>query len=110
MKKVIFILTVLSVSFFAFVSCNKNNATLYEGVFIKGNNCQNIVNITKSIPNGLPVNTSLYVTFVDDSTQVKQLKDREKIAFKIIKYHRDTVGHFANCLWAGYDATIELAN
>ncbi len=94
---------------FSFVSCSKN-AKLYEGVFIKGNSCQNIVNITKSIHDGLPVNASFYVTFVDDSTRVKQLKDREKIAFKIIKYNRDTVGHFANCLWADYDATIELAN
>ncbi len=82
-KKVIFILTIIVISLFSFVSCSKN-AKLYEGIFIKGNGCQNIVNITKSIHDGLPVNASIYVTFVDDSTRVKQLKDREKIAFKII--------------------------
>ncbi|HDY75217.1 MAG TPA: hypothetical protein ENH49_01705 [Candidatus Marinimicrobia bacterium] len=97
------------ISLFGFVSCSKN-AKLYEGIFIKGNGCQNIVSITKSVHGGLPVNTSFYVYFVDDSTRVKQLKDREKIAFKIMKYNRDTVGHFANCLWADYDATIELEN
>jgi hypothetical protein len=109
-KKVIFILTIISISLFSFAGCNKNNATLYEGIFINGNSCQNTVSITKSIHDGLPVNTSFYVTFVNDSTRVKQLKDREKIVFKIIKYNRDTVGHFANCLWADYDATIELEN
>ncbi len=109
MKKVIFIITIISIVLFSFLSCSKN-AKLYEGIFIKGNGCQNIVNITKSIHDGLPVNASFYVTFVDDSTRMKQLKDREKIAFKIIKYNRDTVGHFANCLWADYDATIELEN
>ena len=110
MKKIIIILTVLFTSF-CFVSCSKNN-TSYEGVFIKGNGaeCQNVVNITKSIHDGLPVNTSLYVTFVDDSARVKQLKNNEKIAFEIMKYNRDTVGHFANCLWADYDATIKLTN
>lgn len=84
---------------------------LYQGVFIKGNNeeCQDIVSITKSIPDGLPVKTSLYVTFAD-STREKQLKDQEKISFKILYYHRDTVGHFANCLWADYDAIIELTH
>jgi len=108
-KRVIFILAIIFLSLFSFVSCSKNTK-LYEGIFIKGNGCQNIVDITKSIHDGLPVNTSFYVTFVDDSTRVKQLEDREKIAFKIIKYNRDTVGHFANCLWANYDATIELEN
>ena len=111
MKKIIIILTILFTSLFYFVSCSKNN-TFYEGVFIKGNvaECQNIVSITKTIHDGLPVNTSLYVTFVDDSARVKQLKDHEKITFKLIKYNRDTVGHFANCLWADYDATIKLTN
>jgi len=110
MKKVLVILAVLSVSWLGFVGCNKN-ANFYEGTFMKGNtaDCQNVVTITKSIRDGLPVNTSLYVIFTD-STQATRLKDREKITFKIIKYHRDTVGHFANCLWADYDADIELEN
>ncbi len=108
-KKVVFIITIIVISLFSFLSCGKN-AKLYEGIFINGNSCQNTVSITKSIHDGLPVNTSFYVTFVNDSTRVKQLKDREKIVFKIIKYNCDTVGHFANCLWADYDATIELEN
>jgi hypothetical protein len=108
MKKVVFILAIFSALLFAFVSCNKENTTLYEGTYIKGNaaECQNIVTITRSIPDGLPLNTSFYVTFTD-STLVKKLKDKENIQFKMIKYNRDTIGHFANCLWADYDATIE---
>jgi len=107
-KKVIFILAMLSILLFSLVSCSKN-AKFYKGDFIKGNfgGCQDIVTITKSIYDGLPVNTSLYVTFTD-STCAKRLNDHEKITFKMIKYNRDTVGHFANCLWADYDATIEL--
>jgi len=112
-KKVIFILTIISISLFSFAGCNKNNATLYEGIFGKGilaDGCPNEVRITKTIPNGLPVNTILAVSFVDDSIKVNQLQGGGKITFKIIKYSPDTTGYLAICIWPTYDATIELAN
>ncbi len=72
--------------------------------------CPDVVTITRTVSDALPVNTSLYVIFENDSSQIQHLKNGEKIKFRIISYHLDTVPHLAVCRWATYDAKIELVN
>jgi len=109
MKKVIFIFVIVSVLLFSFISCSKKS-TLYEGVFRKGGQgCPNVVSITKSIPNGLPVNATIDAIF-SDTIQLQQLKDGEKIDFKILNYGPDTNIYLAVCLIPQYVATIEVVN
>ncbi len=108
MKKVIFILMLLS---FAGISgCHKSNTEQYQGIFTKGKyTCRDRVVIIQSFPTGLPVNTSLIVSFTtDDSTAMKNLQSDDKITFKIIHYVPDTLPEFAVCLGADFDATIAL--
>lgn len=68
------------------MGCEKDSVVYYEGKVISLNNssgCNNIIEISKSIPQGLSVNST--ITF-DPNLYNGQLKVGDTVYFKIIKY------------------------
>lgn len=101
-----------SILLFSFAGCNKYDTTLYQGIFTEGGHgggCPNTVTITKSIQDGLAVNTIIKVDF-SDTTQLQQLQNGKKIEFRILSYYPDTNTYLAICFMPQYDATIELSH
>jgi len=80
------------------IGCEEDNL-YYEGKVISLNNgdgCNNIIEISKSIPQGLSVNST--ITF-DPGLYNRQLKTGETVSFKVIKYE----------VWTGYVLDICIA-
>ena len=88
--------------------CEQDNLS-YQGKIISLNvgACYNIIQIEKSIPQGLPVNST--ITF-DPSLYKGQLKIGDTVYFKIIKYEEWTGVVLAMCIGPQYDGQLEFYN
>lgn len=89
--------------------CSKDEV-YYEGKVVSLNNsngCFDLIEISKSITGGLPVNTT--ITF--DATQhIGQLKYGDQVSFKIIHYEKWSGFVLAICIAPQYTAQVEFAN
>lgn len=88
------------------IGCEKDNLS-YQGKVISLNvgACYNIIQIEKSIPKGLPINST--ITF-DPSLYKGQLKVGDTVYFKITKYEEWTGVVLAMCIGPQYEGQLEF--
>jgi len=106
-KKVLF--TTIAFFFMLFVfGCEEDNLS-YQGKIISLNvgACYNIIQIEKSIPQGLPANST--ITF-DPNSHKGQLKIGDLVYFKITKYTEWTGVVIAMCTAPEYEGQLEFYN
>lgn len=109
MKTKTILFATISMLFIMFgVGCEEDNQS-YQGKVISLNvgACYNIIQIEKSIPKGLPVNST--ITF-DPTSYKGQLKVGDTVYFKIIKDKEWTGVVIAMCTAPQYDAQLEFYN
>lgn len=91
------------------IGCEQDNLS-YQGKIISLNAiaCYNIIQIEKSIPQGLPVNST--ITF-DPRLYDGQLKIGDNVYFKILNYEAWTGGYLvAMCSNPQYEGQLEFYN
>lgn len=91
------------------MGCEQNNL-YYEGKVISlnsGTGCFNIIEISKSIPQGLSVNST--ITF-DPNLYNGQLKIGDTVNFRIIQYKEWTGYVFHMCIAPQYVGQLEFYN
>jgi len=88
------------------IGCENENLS-YQGKIISLNvgACYNIIQIEKSIPQGLPINST--ITF-DPTLYKGQLKIGDIVYFKITKYTEWTGVVIAMCTAPQYDGQLEF--
>jgi hypothetical protein len=89
------------------MGCEQDNI-YYEGKVItlnSGDGCNNIIEISKSIPQGLSVNST--ITF-DPSLYNRPLKIGDTVSFKIIKYEEWTGSVLDICIAPKYVGQLEF--
>ena len=109
MKIKIILLATITLLFMTFCSgCEEDNQS-YQGKIISLNvgACYNVIQIGKSIPKGLPVNST--ITF-DPSLYKGQLKVGDAVYFKITKYEEWTGIVLAMCVGPQYEGQLEFYN
>ena len=99
--KTILFITIALFFMISGVGCEKDNLS-YQGKIISLNvgACYNIIQIEKSIPQALPVNST--ITF-DSRLYKGQLKIGDTVYFKIIKYEEWTGVVLAMCIGPQYE-------
>ncbi|ADQ80396.1 hypothetical protein Palpr_2260 [Paludibacter propionicigenes WB4] len=107
MKTRLISLTFITLLFVLF-SCEDDNLS-YQGKIISLNAgaCYNIIQIEKSIPQGLPVNST--ISF-DPNLHKGQLKIGDIVYFKITKYTEWTGVVIAMCTAPQYAGQLEFYN
>lgn len=85
----------------------ENEDNLYHGQIISLNNgaCFNLIRISKSVPEGLPVNTT--IAFEYDPTVI-HLNIDDNVIFKIVDYEKFTGTITTLCFFPQYIGQIEL--
>jgi hypothetical protein len=85
----------------------ENEDYLYHGQIVSLNRgaCFNIINISKSVPGGLPVEATIAFTF--DSTDV-QLSIGDDVIFKIVDYEEFTDTYITLCQPPQYIGQIDF--
>ena len=89
------------------IGCEKDNLS-YQGKVISlntGTGCFDIIKIERSIPKGLPINST--ITF-NPSLYKGQLRVGDTVYFKITKYEEWTGIVLAMCVGPQYDAQLEF--
>ncbi len=90
---------------------DERDSLCYQGKVVslnKGNGCNNIIEIVKTINNGeLPVGTT--ITF-DPELYGEKLNEGDVVYFKIIQYEEWVGPSNALCLWPQFTARIEFCN
>ena len=100
------LILVAIIALFLLFGCEEDNLS-YQGKIISLNvsACYNIIQIEKSIPKGLPVNST--ITF-DSNLYKGQLKIGDIVYFKITKYTEWTGVVIAMCTAPQYDGQLEF--
>jgi hypothetical protein len=110
MKTKTFLFTITLFLLIGGMGCEKDSVVYYEGKVISLNNssgCNNIIEISKSIPQGLPVNST--ITF-DPNLYNGQLKVGDTVYFKINEYVEWTGNVLDICIAPQYVGQLEFNN
>jgi len=102
------LILVAIIALFMMFGCEQENLS-YQGKIISLNvsACYNIIQIEKSIPKGLPANST--ITF-DPNLYKGQLKIGDIVYFKITKYTEWTGVVIAMCTAPQYEGQLEFYN
>jgi len=102
------LILVAIIALFLLFGCEEDNLS-YQGKIISLNvsACYNIIQIEKSIPKGLPVNST--ITF-DSNLYKGQLKIGDIVYFKITKYTEWIDVVIAICITPQYEGQLEFYN
>ena len=102
------LILVAIIALFMMFGCEQENLS-YQGKIISLNvsACYNIIQIEKSIPKGLPVNST--ITF-DSNLYKGQLKIGDIVYFKITKYTEWIDVVIAICITPQYEGQLEFYN
>ncbi len=99
---------VIYISLIAIGTGCKDDVQYYEGkvtsLNANGNGCYNIIQITRSISHGLPVNATINFGL---NTFNRNLKIGETVHFDLINYSKWEGPATAQCLWPEYTGELK---